>query len=346
MTLNFARLSVIVVVGATFILLTLSPSENLEPVVSADEKKLSGASWNAESLCPPGVDCQEQPVDVADARVAWNQFWEKADEGRLDQVQTVGGARMSQVVSAGDTVWMRYPRLWPELAASQQRQFIQVSLTDDLERRTALLLPLTTDSVPAVAYRARLEMARSAWRSGDLAATVRTARDALAVEGLAEPLRADAFLLLAMVAYRQSRLVEAEALLREAISRDGAFRDAHWLLLSVVASRLDESGKDAALCLDRAHRLLSTLMQLPRLAADTAQFLDLAANLEKGVGGRSAAGLLAAGAAWQWGGRPDRAGPALLRAKEFAQRLPSDCGEPILERARALMSAPVRQWSQ
>lgn len=346
MILHWARFLVIVVVGATSIVLTFSPSEDLESVVSADEKQLSGASGSAEGLCPPSVDCQERPIDVADAKAAWNEFWEKVDEGRPDQIKTVGGSPLSQVVSSGDTVWMRYPRLWPESASSQQRQFIRVALTDDLERRHALLLPLSTDSVPAVSYRARLEMARSAWRTGDVAATVRTARDALAVEGLAEPLRSDAFLLLAMAAHRQSRFVEAEALLREAISRDGAFRDAHWLLLSVVASRLDDSGRDAALCLDRAHRLLSTLMQLPRLAADTAQFLDLAADLEKGVSGKSAAGLLAAGAAWQWGGRPDRSGPALARAQDLARMLPSGCSEPILERARALAAAPARRWSQ
>lgn len=332
-----SRLAIVLLSFTTAILLSLAPI-----IVPAPADLLAEA--NGAEACPPGVVCQDQAVTMEEAQHSWERFWSLAEDGKGEEVRTATGAPMSLVIASGDTIWMRYPRLWPETAAAQQRRFIQVALTDDPTRRAEMLVPLAEDVLPVVAYRARLELSRTAWRSGDLLGTVTAAHHALSVAGLSEPLRADAFLLLALVALRQSRLPDADALLREAVNRDGAYRDAHWLILSVLARRLEDASADPAACLDRTNRLLTSLMLLPRLAANTAQFLDLAGQLEQGTGGRSAAGMLAAGAAWQWGGRQDRSAPALARAQELAAILPVGCGQPILERARALAVAPIRRW--
>lgn len=323
-----SRLTAILAGLASALLLAVVP-----PHWPAAQPAASGAVTQASS-----VDCAAE-TGLCEAAERWADFWDARERGEQPAIEAVGGTPLQRVVAAGDTVWMRYPNLWPREAERAQPAFQQVALAGEIWRMRALLAPLQADPQPTVAYRAHLELARVEWRAGQRAAAEEAVRRALELGEVAEPLRSDAFLLLGMVDLAAGRLNMAETALAQSIQRDAANWNAYWVLLDVLARRLAQGESDPTACLDRTRHLLETLALLPRLALDVTQFRDLADDLERGAARNSPAGRLAIGAAWLWAGDPARARKALNAVELAPAVLPSACDALLRGRARLLLGS-------
>ncbi len=270
------------------------------------------------------------------ALAAWEALWSRIDSqgsAALRPAQIEPGQR-----PAGDTVFMRYPNLWTEIDPQARTAFQLAAASSDPERKLALLAPLTHHPEPRIRLRVYLEQGRIARRREDCLAAAGSARRALAIDGIPERLKADAWLILADCAWRQGHWDESEAALDQAIAADPGFWDARRLRLELLARRLEEGSSPTAVCLDRTRRLIEDLGALPALAEDRTQFRDLADRLARAGTTRTSALALVMGLGYLWAGDQGRAQATLALAEQLQGHLPTRCESEIRARIAYLLN--------
>lgn len=271
--------------------------------------------------------------DASAARQAlgdWEALWsDLAERGEAALRPEVADPSLR---AAGDTVFMRYRNLWGRIDGSERLAFQLSALSGDPAHKLSLIEPLTRAEDPRIRFRAHLEQARLQRRLHEFAAARAAAAAALAVPDLPERVRADAWFILADIAWEEARLDEAETAATAAIAADPGFWDARRLRLAVLARQLARPRQAAHACLDRTRLMIQDLGALPALAQDQTQFRDLADRLALQGAPPNVALTLIAGLGYLWAGDIRGAESVLAGAERVGGRLPAVCERLILER--------------
>ena len=280
-----------------------------------------------------------QQREIAEAKQEWQEFWTEIEAAQTIEPTQKQAAKQrkidSKAIPAGDTAFMRYPRLIKKIAPATQRIFVATALSNSPEQRRRLLANLRKESHPVVRYRALIELARTAMRSGDVQEAVQTARTALGIEVMDPRIRADAHFILGAAYLSQGETKAAENELSKAVADDPAFWNAHWMRLMALQYRLDNAAQrmNTPSCLRATMTMLETLRALPDLARDNTQFRDIAAALRNS---RSAGGLvkqLLVGLGFYWSGAPRTAFDAFDAVSAKSGRgMPRACRQLIMEK--------------
>ncbi|QIK37069.1 tetratricopeptide repeat protein [Caldichromatium japonicum] len=275
-------------------------------------------------------------AQLAQAIATWEALWSEIEahgSRALRPAQSEPGQR-----PAGDTVFMRYRNLWGAIDPQVRIAFQLAAASSDPERKLALIAPFAQHAEPLIRLRAYLEQARIARRQGDLAGAERAAQATLAVAGVPERLKADAWLILADCAWQRGQGDTSESALDRAIAADPGFWDARRLRLELLARRLEGETQHSAACLERTRRLIEDLGALPTLAEDQTQFRDLADRLARTGPPKTLALVLAVGLGYRWAGDNTRAQATLALGEQVSGRLPARCEALIRSRIDRLLA--------
>lgn len=118
--------------------------------------------------------------------------------------------------------------------------------------------------------------------------------------------------------------------------RDPGFWNAYRDRMPLLVRVLRETGRNPAVCLERARALIEAIGIMPQLADDTRQFAKLALLLgESDL--RSSATLLAAGLSWVWAGNDSYGRGILEQALQAPRTLPEACEQAIRSRAASAL---------
>lgn len=131
----------------------------------------------------------------------------------------------------GDTWFMRHLRTFPRIPDDAHRHFVAAAISNDVEQRQTLLAPLTRHPLPLVQYRTHLEIARSLMRTHhadrmDAALPAINAALAVSLDPSDEPVKSDAYFLLALYHQHRAQMFKALQRARQSIALDPCFYDA------------------------------------------------------------------------------------------------------------------------
>lgn len=275
----------------------------------------------------------DNSTDLATALEAWDKMWTAIEEDGAEAFDVDierAGARY-----AGDTCGMRYRRLYRNVAPKDREQLAIAAFSNDPETKRRILEPLTGSPNPAVRGRAAIELARVELRQSKPgaaeAALIRAGR-----HDVPEPCEADRQYLFGRVALLRGDPETALDAFTNASVRDPGFWNAYRDRIPLLVRLLRETGRNSAVCLERARRLIETIGIMPQLADDTRQFAELALLLGESDF-RSSATLLASGLSWVWAGDDSYGRGVLEQALHAPQTLPEACEQAIRRRAASAL---------
>ena len=269
----------------------------------------------------------EQEAALARWEALWSEL-ETRGEAALQPERTDPSLR-----SAGDTAFMRYRNLWREVAEPARQAFQMAALSNDSQRKIALLQPLTTHADARTRFRALLEIARVHLRLRALDAARSAADQALTVPDLPASIHADAYFVLGYAALEAQDLDGAEAALAQAVAGDPGFWDARQMQLLVLGRQIGRSQQSAAACLNRTRLMIENLGALPALAQDRTQFRDIADRFAVQDAPANPAFALLSGLGYRWAGDRERADAALAGAHTARGLLPPACEARVIAKA-------------
>ncbi len=244
--------------------------------------------------------------------------------------------------AAGDTVFMRYRRLWYRVDGvneSVRRQFQMAALANLPQRKLALLQPLAASSHGQIKFRALLEMARVYLRLRALEKAQAVVQQALTIPDLNPKILADAYFVLGYSALEAHDFDSAETALAAAVKHDPGFWDARQVQLLVLAHQLSREQYSVAECLNRTRLMIANLGVLPALAQDRTQFRDIADRFAAPSAQVNPAFALLSGLGYLWAGERHKAQQVLQGiGGDMRGVLPRQCMTLLVDKAKELLS--------
>ncbi len=246
----------------------------------------------------------------------------------------------------GDTWFMRHLRTFPRIPDDAHRHFVAAAISNDVQQRQTLLAPLTRHPLPLVQYRTHLEIARSLMRTHHtdrMDAALPAINAALAVSHAPsdEPVKSDAYFLLALYHQHRAQMFKALQWARQSIALDPCFYDARsyyveWLLTAV--STTPRITRTHTACLEHIGELVDNLHWIgSELIDDRKLYIEMANRLAAQPQGHLVVHRLALGFVQYHAGDIAGARENLQDVMNARQGLPVMCLAMIQDKAAYLL---------